>query len=178
MFIGARLQGLGWLRLLHFSLLCARRVGSWIPLLVALRVVPRVRPLPGREAGPVWHLPPTWAPRALGALAVGIALWGVFSPRPQPLYGAPSPEQTVLDEVITDWLSREGGIIAVPMPSKRLERQQAPPCLAPPGGQVEINGGCWFVVMAKPPCGQLYEHEGRCYVPVRETPKPPTAVDP
>ena len=82
------------------------------------------------------------------------------------------------EEVNTDWLTREGGTIAVPMPPKRLERQQTPPCSPAPGAEVEINGGCWSEMSRRAPCGQFYEHEGRCYVPVRETPRPPTSVDP
>lgn len=115
----------------------------------------------------VWRVPPTWPPRALGMLGVSIALWGVFFASPSV---GPCPE-----DLVTDWLTRDGGLIAVPMPPKRLERQQAPPCKPT---QDEINGGCWSRLEQRAPCDQFYEYQGRCYVPVRETPKPPTSIGP
>ncbi|WP_434379948.1 hypothetical protein [Melittangium boletus] len=122
-------------------------------------------------------MPTTWRPVALGALAVGIALGGLLVPRSEPLR-PDCPPAPLSEDVTTDWLSRAGGALAVPVPPKRLERQQAPPCVPPPGEQEEINGGCWSEMRMKPPCGQFYEHAGKCYVPVRETPRPPTSVQP
>ena len=91
----------------------------------------------------MWHLPPTWAPRALGAIAVGILLWAVLWPHPKVIHVNPSPEWHIPEGVPIDWLTRDAGVVAVPMPPKRLERQQAPPCAPAPNGEVEINGGCW-----------------------------------
>jgi len=119
-------------------------------------------------------VPPTWPPRALGALAVSIALWGVFAP----VRGVPSLERPRPEHVMTDWLTRDGEAVSVPVPPKRLERQQAPPCKPPPSAQQEINGGCWSPMEQRPPCDQFYEHQGRCYVPVREMPKRPTSIGP
>jgi hypothetical protein len=177
-FISARRQGLGRLRLLLFALECAMQVGSGLPMLVALRVVPRVAARRARRERAVWHLSPLWAPRALGAIAVGIFFWALLAPPPQVFRVQPPPEWPPHEELSTDWLSRDGGTLAVPMPSKRLERQQAPPCAPAPSRQVEINGGCWFEVVESLPCGQLYEHHGRCYVPVREALKPPSSAAP
>jgi hypothetical protein len=177
-FISARHHGVGRLRLLFFSLGCTRELGSWVPFLVAWRVVPRVGPTRGRTVRPTWHIPPTWAPRALGLLAVGIFFWALLTPHPKVIHVEPSPQWPTDGEDSTDWLARDGGTIAVPMPLKRLDRQQTPPCKPPPGAQEEINGGCWSRLVQEPPCDQFYEHEGHCYVPVRETPKPPTSVDP
>ena len=176
-FIGARHHGLSRLRILLFSVECARQLGTWVPFLVAMRVVLRVEPIRGL-AHAQWNLSPMWAPRALGAIAVGIALWGILSLHRDPIH-VDSPSELPIPETVTsDWLTRDGGFIAVPIPSKRLERQQAPPCAPLPSRQVEINGGCWMEVIESLPCGQFYEHQGRCYVPVRETPKPPTSVVP
>ncbi len=177
-FIGARRHGFSRLELILFSIACAWKTGSTAPFVVVLRVVLRVEPTRERKMWPVRHVPTTWPPRVLGALAVSIALWGMLALYPEPIRTAPSPEWPMPEHISTDWLTRDGGAIAVPMPPKRLERQQAPPCLPPPGGQVEINGGCWFEMVGRPPCGQLYEHAGKCYVPVREMPRPPTSVDP
>ena len=181
-FIGARRQGLGRLELIRFSVACARQLGSLEPFLVALRVVPRVGPTRGR-GGATWHLSPRWAPRIVGAIAVGIAFWGVFARHPEPASVKHSfeviPYEDTTEDTTNDWLTRDAGtIIAVPMPLKRLERQQAPPCAPPPSDEVEINGACWVNLNKRLPCGQFWEHDGKCYVPVRETPKPPTSVEP
>ncbi|WP_434391141.1 hypothetical protein [Melittangium boletus] len=175
-FIGARRRGLGTPELLGFAVACARQVGSPVPVLLAGRVVARAGR--ARVPRPAWRSPPEWLPRVGALLAVGLALGVLFSPSRSAVYRAPASEGPLPEVATTDWLTRDGGTIAVPMPPKRLERQQAPPCLAPPGGQVEFNGGCWIEVMGKPPCGQFYEHAGKCYVPMRETPRPPTSVDP
>ncbi|ATB40729.1 hypothetical protein CYFUS_006185 [Cystobacter fuscus] len=177
-FIGAGHQGLSRLGIILFSVECASHLGTVVPVFVALRVVLRIKPTRGQRVRSAWRMPPTWAPRALEALAVGIALWGVLSLPPKPIRVAPSRERPMPEDIATDWLTRDGGAVAVPMPPKRLERQQAPPCTPPPGGQVEINGGCWSRMEQRPPCGQFYEHQGQCYVPVRETPRSPTSVDP
>jgi len=177
-FIGARHHGFSRLDIVLFSVACAWNTSSAAPLLVALRVVPRVEPTRERTVGPVWHMPPAWPPRVLGAVAVSIALWGVLALHPGPIHVQPPPEWPIPEHVTTDWLTRDGGAIAVPMPPKRLERQQAPPCLPASTGDEEINGGCWSRMERRPPCGQFYEHQARCYVPVRETPRPPTSVAP
>jgi hypothetical protein len=179
-FIGARHHGLGGLSLILFSVECSRQVGSAVPSLVALRVVPRVQPRRGRRGPrPAWHVPPTWAPRALGALAASLVLWAVFAPHPRVIHEEPTFEEVTPEDAPKDWLTRDEGTIAVPMPPKRLERQQAPPCdPAPSSGELAINGGCWSRMERRPPCAQFYEHEGRCYVPVREMPRPPTSVEP
>ncbi|MBM7117784.1 hypothetical protein [Archangium primigenium] len=109
---------------------------------------------------------------------MGIALWGLLAPHPKPIRMDAAPERPEFESIATDWLSRDGGTIAVPMPPKRLEKQQASPCLPASTGDEEINGGCWSRMERRPPCGQFYEHQGRCYVPVRESPRPPTSVDP
>lgn len=40
----------------------------------------------------------------------------------------------------------------------------------PDQAQVEINGGCWLETKKPPPCprGKLWEHEGRCWIPVAQ----------
>ncbi|WP_434387345.1 hypothetical protein [Melittangium boletus] len=53
--------------------------------------------------------------------------------------------------------------------------QQTPPCGDTPA-QVVLNDACWMTLEARPPCGDLYEHEGRCHVPVAETKRLPTRV--
>jgi hypothetical protein len=46
---------------------------------------------------------------------------------------------------------------------------------------VEINGGCWRIPhhAETAPCDvDLYEHEGRCYMVIRISERPPTSEPP
>ena len=173
-FISGRQQGLGGLRLILISVGCARQVGSVVPFLVALRVVPRVAPTRGRVVRVAWHAPPTWAPRAVGASAVGIALWGVLMLSEGP---APRTEWEVEDTEVPEWIltgQGDAGVVAKKMPGKRMKGQAAPPCEAP---QVPLNDACWARLEQLPPCGDFYEAEGGCYVPIVEKKRAPTSVD-
>jgi hypothetical protein len=174
-FLSARRQ-LGGLELILFSVACATDQRSLVPLLLAVRVVCRVAATQGRgwKVRPAWHLPPTWAPRALGALAVGIAVWGVLT-----LSQRWTPREMnveVEDCEMPEWLladQGDAGVVAKKMPSKRMKGQQASPCEEP---LVLLNDACWSELVQRPPCGDFYEYEGRCYVPIVEKKRPPTSV--
>lgn len=75
----------------------------------------------------------------------------------QPSYGAP-------------------GVRGRSLPEKPASGQRRPPC--EPERQKAINGLCWWVHPWKPPCGDDYEHEGRCYAPVVLKARPPTTEEP
>lgn len=64
--------------------------------------------------------------------------------------------------------------ITAPLPSEPMPGQRHPPCQ---GHQIEINGGCWYVLgNASPPCGtSAYEWRKRCYVPVGAPTRPSTS---
>ncbi len=69
--------------------------------------------------------------------------------------------------------------VAQPLPEKPLPDQRKPPC--DPNGQMEIRGGCWYLLgNAKPPCGEgAYAWRGACYFPVPGPRGPqPTAAPP
>jgi hypothetical protein len=54
--------------------------------------------------------------------------------------------------------------VAQTLPEKPLPDQRRPPCGK--NGQVELRGGCWYRVDAKPPCeADAYAWQGACYVP-------------
>ena len=172
-FISARQQGLSWLRLILVSVECASQLGTVVPFLVAVRVVPRVAPTRGRVVRAAWHVPPTWAPRAVGAIAVGLALWGVLTLSEDP---APRAEMEVEDAAVPEWIltgQGDAGVVAKKMPSKRMKGQAAPPCEVP---NVALNDACWARLEQLPPCGDFYESEGRCYVPIVEKKRAPTSV--
>jgi hypothetical protein len=177
--LSARRHGLGGLKLLLFSVACAWEVGSAVPFLLAVRVVRRLVPTQsgGWSVRPAWHLPPTWAPRVVGVVAVSIAAWGVLT-----LSDSRTPRAKVEVDVreyeVQEWFITSGdnaGVVAKKMPSTRMKGQLAPPCGKAPA-QVVLNDGCWAEMAAPPPCGDLYEYEGLCYIPVAEKKRPPTSV--
>lgn len=67
------------------------------------------------------------------------------------------------------------GTLPAPAPNQRKAGQ----CVA--GFEVEINGGCWMATDKTPPCPEpragwvFYAHEGKCWVPVANTPRAPTS---
>ncbi len=126
---------------------------------------------------PAWHPTPLWAPRAVGALAVGIAVCGLLT-----LGDGRTPRAKwaleVEDAEVPEWILTgpgDAGVVAKKMPSKRMKGQQAPPCGDTPT-QVLLNEACWVALDVHPPCGDFYEYEGRCYVPVVERKRLPTSA--
>ncbi len=68
------------------------------------------------------------------------------------------------------------GVLGRSLPKTPAPGQRRPPC--EPERQRAINGLCWWALSWKPPCGDGYEHEGRCYVPVVLNTRPPTTDEP
>lgn len=66
--------------------------------------------------------------------------------------------------------------LSEPVPKDPLPGQRRPPCPRPEA--VEINGGCWYGVKIKPPCGDFYEWQGACYLPVMGRTRAPTTQEP
>lgn len=66
------------------------------------------------------------------------------------------------------------------LPVKPFEGQAKPPCGGRPDYVREVNGGCWKLLAATPPCpDDTYWHsDGRCYEPVRAARRLPTSVEP
>jgi len=65
---------------------------------------------------------------------------------------------------------------AVPMST--LPGQKVAPCDAE-WGQVAIYGNCWLASAdVKPPCGRLFRHGDKCYLPVAADPKKPVGPAP
>jgi hypothetical protein len=83
-------------------------------------------------------------------------------------------------------LSTRAGSQETPIPSsaaitKKVTEQPLPgqrrhPC--PRNVEVVINGGCWYKVDIKPPCGDYYEWQSACYLPVIRRTHVPTTQEP
>jgi hypothetical protein len=62
------------------------------------------------------------------------------------------------------------------VPEDPLPGQRRPPC--PRNVEIAINGGCWYKVDIKPPCGDYYEWQSACYLPVMGRTRIPTTQEP
>jgi hypothetical protein len=72
-----------------------------------------------------------------------------------------------------------------PIPPRPLDGQAPVPVSGCPRGWAAINGGCWAMLDARPPCPALgFENpkDGRCYTPLmlpdRKPPIVPTSQEP
>jgi len=81
--------------------------------------------------------------------------------------------ETALTQPLSVSESRPLGGISAAVPSEPLPGQRLPPCKGP---QIEINGGCWFLVgNTSPPCAETtYEWRKRCYAPFMGPLRPST----
>ena len=63
------------------------------------------------------------------------------------------------------------------VPAKPEKGWKRPPC---DGEMAEyaINGACWTETSKTPPCGRLYEHEGKCYRPMLAPPRRDSSIEP
>ena len=132
-----------------------------------LSQAPRPVPSPSRRRRALTVGIAALAGVALGAGA--LLLW----PRVRPDAGE---TKTVAGEP-TIWSdgNDDPSTIGYPMPSAPFEGQKKPPCK----GTEEINGGCWDQLKQGAPCRKGYaEHEGKCYLPIREKPSLPRSVKP
>lgn len=99
----------------------------------------------------------------------------------QPLPPPPSPlDPTVplLEASIDAGVPGFASILLGRLPKPGPNQKRAGEC-DPGRSQVELNGGCWVETTHPLPCpdGKQWEHEGRCYLPVGPTVRPPTTGD-
>lgn len=103
----------------------------------------------------------------IGALLLLVAVW--------PRHAQDRSQGEVPPLMPVDSAPALGAPMVGPMPG-----QKTPPCKprGRPGlPEVEAKGACWYVVEGKPPCGEGYDFDGRCHIPVPARFKVPNAVD-
>ncbi|HZH16691.1 MAG TPA: hypothetical protein VE057_20220 [Archangium sp.] len=77
---------------------------------------------------------------------------------------------------LTDTIA-EGKPFADPLPREPFKGQKRPPCNR--RIEVELVGACWGPHELKAPCPEeLYEHQGKCYVPLFSARPPPQSIGP
>lgn len=143
---------------------------------------PLFRPMAQSMAREVLHLSVTrWLATVLVLLALGapVALnssGSVAVPQtpPSPL----EPAVPLLEASVDAGVPGFASIILGKLPKPGPNQRKAGEC-DPGRSQVAINGGCWVETTHPLPCpeGKQWEHEGRCYLPVGPTVRPPSAGD-
>jgi hypothetical protein len=142
-----------------------------------------------------WH--PGWG--LAGAAAVGALLFALVRlasvPQPpsgpEPVANAPpaptshdgqgGPTATGMPDPVNDgWLAdstSQGELVpARPLPREPFKGQKRPPCTR--YTEVELIGACWVPHELKAPCPEnLYEHQGKCYLPMFSVKPPPQSLE-
>ncbi len=134
---------------------------------------PLPRPAESKASRKHWLRAGVGTLAAAALAAVTVMLWP-RSPEPTGVKHSAGLAAEAMDEAST-WVDRQDTtpmLIGYPMPDGPLKGQMKPPCLK--GTEVEIRGGCWVTMEQRAPCPKgSAEHQGKCYVPVREkTPEP------
>jgi hypothetical protein len=66
-------------------------------------------------------------------------------------------------------------VFARPLPKEPFKGQKRPPCTR--YTEVELVGACWMPHELKAPCPEdLFEHQGKCYVPSFSAKPPPSSL--
>lgn len=141
---------------------------------------PLLRPMAEVMAREVLHLSVTrWLATVLVALIVGAPL-ALSGSGPSPAApGLLEPPVPLLEATSDAGVPGFASIVLGRLPKPGPNQKRAGQCDAG-RAQQEINGGCWVKTETPTPCpeGKQWEHEGRCYLPVGPTVRPPSAGEP
>ena len=144
--------------------------------------------LTGSPMGQWMRRPPLKALVAAGLVVLALAggFWLGSGTRPM---GSPTPPPSTpgLGELADAGISASFLIngeaqgpagIAYKLPDKPFSNQVRPPCRTK-ADHVAINGGCWIEIARRPPCDEDHaEYQGKCYIPIMKTPRPPQSLSP
>ncbi|QRN97690.1 hypothetical protein JRI60_00955 [Archangium violaceum] len=123
------------------------------------------------------------AAAGLAVLALGGGLWLGMGNRPMG-HPTPPPSTPEMEEFtaggtsdpfssgfLTDTTDGGEPVLARPLPSEPFKGQKRPPCKR--YSEVELIGACWMPHELKAPCpDELYEYQGKCYVPAFSAKQP------
>jgi len=122
----------------------------------------------------------------VGAATVGAVLFALV--RLAPVFHLPStPPPPLSDEVHTatetsdfraglaDTSPQGQTVLARPLPKQPFKGQKRPPCTR--YTEVELVGACWMPHEIKAPCPEdLFEYQGKCFVPSFSAKPPPSSL--
>jgi len=148
-----------------------------------MKIPPPFAPVAKAAVREVLHVSVTrWLATAIICLVLGAPL-AVHSPgpvAPEPTLPSPLEPAVPLLEASTDaGLPFLASVVMGSLPKPGPNQKREGDC-DPGKAQVAINGGCWVQTTTPPPCpdGKQWQHEGRCWLPVGPTVRPPTAGEP
>ena len=99
---------------------------------------------------------------------------------PEPLAGtAPGPmdPDPYFSSSLLDTTDAGESVLARPLPSEPFKGQKRPPCNR--NVEVELIGACWTPHELKAPCpDELFEYQGKCYLPGFSAKPPPQSFEP
>jgi len=88
---------------------------------------------------------------------------------------ATEPPDPFTNGLLADTTPPGESLLARPLPREPFKGQKRPPCTR--HVEVEINGACWGPHELKAPCpDELYEHKGKCYLPMISAKPPPSSL--
>lgn len=131
---------------------------------------------------------PRQLPIARAAAGAALVVWLLNSASRPPVAPAtvpvePSDFAAVPDVWVSDVRHDASGPLGAGkrMPPKPFDGQRKPPCAE---AQVPLKGGCWYQVLPAPgstrpgvACApEMYEADGKCYLPVLRAERPPTSI--
>ncbi|WP_309889880.1 hypothetical protein [Archangium sp.] len=96
---------------------------------------------------------------------------------PEPWVSAPpsQPMDPFTNGLLAATMPPGESLLARPLPREPFKGQKRPPCTR--HVEVEINGACWGPHELKAPCpDELYEHQGKCYLPMFSAKPPPSSL--
>jgi hypothetical protein len=143
-----------------------------------------------REPRPWWHLGLAGA-AAVGTLLLALArLVAVSQPSSDPEsvtsaesvqtgHEVPAAENPAVSSSgsLVDTTPPGEPVLARPLPREPFKGQKRPPCKR--YSEVELIGACWTPHELKAPCPEeLYEYQGKCYVPCYSAKPPPQSLEP
>jgi len=128
------------------------------------------------------RVPPVIVAVLLAGIAPVIVMKQTPPPPPTPNPAIPQDADEQGSTVDVGAMYALASVLPGRLPNPGPNQKRAGQCIE--GLEVEINGGCWVATDKKPPCPPprggytLYEHEGKCWMPMARAARTPTSGEP